>query len=185
MCQYEHFPPSLQVRCSSRVRGKKRLCVMCASMLKKSTEMGSVRKRNAPRTCRIKMNFTQDTGAEWCPTVCVPQVTGCIVTVMRPPGPRVPQSPASTLTDTRPQVVRVGNNISSSITLSTGAPQGCVLSPLLFDGAVVERVSSTKFLGVHISEDLSWTTNTASLAKLSPACTSSRNSGEQVLHQPS
>lgn len=144
----------------------------------------------------------------------------------------------------RPQVVRVGNNISSSITLSTGVPQGCVLSPLLFtllthdctatysnnhivkfaddttlvglitkgdktqyrlevdhlttwcrdnnlllnvsktkeivvdfrrghtqhlaltiDGAVVERVSSTKFLGVHISEDLSWTTNTASLAK--------------------
>jgi hypothetical protein len=144
----------------------------------------------------------------------------------------------------RPQVVRVGNNTSSSITLSTGAPQGCVLSPLLFtllthdctatysnnhivkfaddttlvglitkgdetqyrlevdhlttwcrdnnlllnvsktkeivvdfrrghtqhlpltiDGAVVERASSTKFLGVHISEDLSWTTNTASLAK--------------------
>jgi hypothetical protein len=144
----------------------------------------------------------------------------------------------------RPQVVRVGNNISSCITLSTGAPQGCVLSPLLFtllthdctanysdnhivkfaddttlvglitkgdetkyrlevdllttwcrdnnlllnvsktkeivvdfrrghtqhlpltiNGAVVERVRSTKFLGVHISEDLSWTTNTASLAK--------------------
>ena len=33
------------------------------------------------------------------------------------------------------------------------------------DGAAVERVSSTKFLGVHISDDLSWTTNTASLAK--------------------
>ncbi|KAI3374360.1 hypothetical protein L3Q82_005961 [Scortum barcoo] len=144
----------------------------------------------------------------------------------------------------RPQAVRVGNNISSSITLSTGAPQGCVLSPLLFtllthdctpthssihlvkfaddttlvglitkgdethyrkevqlltrwckdnnlllnvsktkeivvsfqrghtqhhpltiDSAAVERVSSTKFLGVHISDDLSWTTNTASLAK--------------------
>ena len=144
----------------------------------------------------------------------------------------------------RPQAVRVGNNISSSITLSTGAPQGCVLSPLLFtllthdctttystnhmvkfaddttlvglitkndethyrkevnllttwcrdnnlllnvsktkeivvdfrkshtehppltiDGAAVERVSSTKFLGVHISEDLSWATNSASLAK--------------------
>ncbi|KAJ8352219.1 hypothetical protein SKAU_G00236950 [Synaphobranchus kaupii] len=32
----------------------------------------------------------------------------------------------------RPQAVRVGNNTSSSITLSTGAPQGCVLSPLLF-----------------------------------------------------
>ncbi|KAI3364670.1 hypothetical protein L3Q82_011445 [Scortum barcoo] len=144
----------------------------------------------------------------------------------------------------RTQAVRVGNNISSSITLSTGAPQGCVLSPLLFtllthdctpthssnhlvkfaddttlvglitkgdethyrkevqllsrwckdnnlllnvsktkeivvsfqrghtqhhpltiDSAAVERVSSTKFLGVHISDDLSWTTNTASLAK--------------------
>ena len=144
----------------------------------------------------------------------------------------------------RPQTVRVGNNTSSSITLSTGAPQGCVLSPLLFtllthdctptystnhmvkfaddttlvglitkndetnyrkevnllttwcsnnnlllnvsktkeivvdfrrrhtehppltiDGAAVERVSGTKFLGVHISDDLSWTTNTASLAK--------------------
>ncbi|XP_061139787.1 carbohydrate sulfotransferase 6 isoform X3 [Syngnathus typhle] len=144
----------------------------------------------------------------------------------------------------RPQVVRVGDKISASITLSTEAPQGCVLSPLLFtllthdctatysdnrivkfadnttlvglitkgdetqyrlevdllttwcrdnnlllnvdktkeivvdfrkghtqhlpltiDGAVVERVSSAKFLGVHISEDLSWSTNTASLAK--------------------
>ncbi|KAJ8354257.1 hypothetical protein SKAU_G00218240 [Synaphobranchus kaupii] len=32
----------------------------------------------------------------------------------------------------RPQAIRVGNNTSSSITLSTGAPQGCVLSPLLF-----------------------------------------------------
>ncbi|KAM9834826.1 uncharacterized protein ACBT44_014138 [Syngnathus typhle] len=37
--------------------------------------------------------------------------------------------------------------------------------PLTIDGAVVERVSSTRFLGVHISEDLSWTTNIASLAK--------------------
>ncbi|KAM9817931.1 uncharacterized protein ACBT44_008375 [Syngnathus typhle] len=37
--------------------------------------------------------------------------------------------------------------------------------PLTIDGAVVERVSSAKFLGVHISEDLSWSTNTASLTK--------------------
>jgi len=144
----------------------------------------------------------------------------------------------------RPQAVRVGNNTSSSITLSTGAPQGCVLSPLLFtllthdcktsystnhmvkfaddttliglitkddetlyrrevnllttwcgannlllnnsktkeivvdfrkghthhppltiNGADIEQVSSTKFLGVEISEDLSWTANTTSLAK--------------------
>ena len=32
----------------------------------------------------------------------------------------------------RPQVVRVGNNTSSRLILSTGAPQGCVLSPLLY-----------------------------------------------------
>ncbi len=32
----------------------------------------------------------------------------------------------------RPQSVRVGHNTSSTTTLSTGAPQGCVLSPLLF-----------------------------------------------------
>ncbi len=31
----------------------------------------------------------------------------------------------------RSQVVRMGNNISSPLVLSTGAPQGCVLSPLL------------------------------------------------------
>ncbi|KAL2078849.1 hypothetical protein ACEWY4_024593 [Coilia grayii] len=33
------------------------------------------------------------------------------------------------------------------------------------DSAAVERVSSTNYLGVHIGEDLSWTANTASLAK--------------------
>ncbi len=32
----------------------------------------------------------------------------------------------------RPQAVRVGSNTSSTITLNTGAPQGCVLSPVLF-----------------------------------------------------
>ncbi|KAM9825145.1 uncharacterized protein ACBT44_005944 [Syngnathus typhle] len=37
--------------------------------------------------------------------------------------------------------------------------------PLTIDGAVVERVGSARFLGVHISEDLSWSTNTASLAR--------------------
>ncbi|CDQ97627.1 unnamed protein product [Oncorhynchus mykiss] len=32
----------------------------------------------------------------------------------------------------RPQVVRVGNNISTPLIPNTGAPQGCVLSPLLY-----------------------------------------------------
>lgn len=146
----------------------------------------------------------------------------------------------------RPQAVWAGSNTSSTITLNTGAPQGCVLSPILFtlfthdcapshnsnlfikfaddttvvglinkndeenyrsevsrlaewcrdnnlflnvektkeivvdfrkehtlhapltiNGATVERVSSTKFLGVHITEDLSWTKNSTALAKKS------------------
>src|SRR4029434_8565879 len=32
----------------------------------------------------------------------------------------------------RPQVVRMGNLTSSSLTLSTGSPQGCILCPLLY-----------------------------------------------------
>ncbi|KAK7930368.1 hypothetical protein WMY93_006763 [Mugilogobius chulae] len=32
----------------------------------------------------------------------------------------------------RPQAVRLGQHLSSTVTLSTGAPQGCVLSPLLY-----------------------------------------------------
>ncbi|XP_037548521.1 uncharacterized protein LOC119425069, partial [Nematolebias whitei] len=38
-------------------------------------------------------------------------------------------------------------------------------APLTINGTTVERVGSTKFLGVHVSEDLSWSRNTASLAK--------------------
>ncbi len=139
----------------------------------------------------------------------------------------------------RSQVVRMGNNTSSPLTLNTGAPQGCVVSPLLYslythdctathssnvivkfaddttviglitdndetayraevstltkwcqenhlslnidktkelvvdfrrqsrehtpitiDKTPVERVNSYKFLGVHITEDLTWSTHT-------------------------
>ncbi len=37
--------------------------------------------------------------------------------------------------------------------------------PLAIDSSNVERVNSTKFLRVHITEDLTWTTNTISLSK--------------------
>ncbi len=144
----------------------------------------------------------------------------------------------------RSQVVRMGNNTSSPLTLNTGAPQGCVLSPLLYslythdctathssnvivkfaddttviglitdndetayreevstltkwcqenhlslnidktkelvvdyrrqsrehtpitiDKTPVERVSSFKFLGVHITEDLTWSAHTDAVLK--------------------
>ncbi|KAI5628809.1 gastrula zinc finger protein XlCGF28.1-like [Silurus asotus] len=144
----------------------------------------------------------------------------------------------------RPQSVQIGNSISSTTTLHTGAPQGCVLSPLLFtlltqdcvamhssnhiikfakyttvvglistndesayreevqrltawcgannlslnvdktkeivvdfsraqsnhspliiDGFSVEIVKSTKFLGVHLADNLTWSLNTNSITK--------------------
>ncbi|KAI3366907.1 hypothetical protein L3Q82_009551 [Scortum barcoo] len=104
----------------------------------------------------------------------------------------------------RPQAVRMGSTTSSTLTLNTGAPQGCVLSPLLYSlfthdcvathssntiikfaddttviglitmatmrwpterRTMVERVSSFRFLGVHISEDLTWTHHTDFITK--------------------
>ncbi|KAK3519742.1 hypothetical protein QTP70_003917 [Hemibagrus guttatus] len=149
----------------------------------------------------------------------------------------------------RPQSVRIGNSTSSATTLNTGAPQGCVLSPLLFtllthdcaamhssnhvikfagdmtvvgliskndeseyreevqrltawckannlslnvekmkemvvnfrraqsnhsplniNGSNVEIVKSTRFLGVHLVEDLTWSLNNSSITKKSQQC---------------
>ena len=45
-------------------------------------------------------------------------------------------------------------------------PQRCrTYNPLLIDGTPVERVSSFKYLGVHISEDLSRTVHTDTVVK--------------------
>ncbi|XP_072304515.1 MAGUK p55 subfamily member 6b [Eucyclogobius newberryi] len=43
--------------------------------------------------------------------------------------------------------------------------KSCTHTPILIDGTEVERVTSFKFLGVHISEDLSWSLNTSTLVK--------------------
>ncbi len=48
----------------------------------------------------------------------------------------------------RPQSVHVGHNTSSTTTLSTGAPQGCVLSPLLF--TLLTHDCTAKFSYNHI-----------------------------------
>ncbi|XP_065813064.1 uncharacterized protein [Labrus bergylta] len=43
--------------------------------------------------------------------------------------------------------------------------RGSTHNPIHINGMAVERVSSFKFLGTHITEDLSWSTNTSSLVK--------------------
>ncbi len=60
-----------------------------------------------------------------------------------------------------------------------------IISNLTIKGATVERVSSTKFLGVHITEDLSWTNNSVALAKKARSVsTSSANSEEPEPRPP-
>uniref|UniRef100_A0AAZ3PMN4 Reverse transcriptase domain-containing protein n=2 Tax=Oncorhynchus tshawytscha TaxID=74940 RepID=A0AAZ3PMN4_ONCTS len=65
----------------------------------------------------------------------------------------------------RPQVVRVGNNISTPLILNTGAPQGCVLSPLLYSlfthdcvathasNSIIKFADDTTVLGLITNND--------------------------------
>ncbi|KAK0153202.1 hypothetical protein N1851_005108 [Merluccius polli] len=54
-------------------------------------------------------------------------------------------------------------------------------TPLHINGERVERVSSFKFLGIHISENLSWTTNTTAIVKKAQQRSFYRCSIESVL----
>ena len=48
---------------------------------------------------------------------------------------------------------------------TTGSDREPGTPPITINGTTVERVSSLKFLGVHISEDLTWTHHTDAITK--------------------
>jgi hypothetical protein len=55
-----------------------------------------------------------------------------------------------------PQVVKVGNNTSTSLNLNTGAPQGCLLSPLLyslFNHEYIKFLDDTTIVGQITKND--------------------------------
>ena len=60
-----------------------------------------------------------------------------------------------------PQVVKVGNNISTPLIHHTGAPQGCVLSPLLYPvfthdcvaNSIIKFVDDTTVVGLITNND--------------------------------
>ena len=99
----------------------------------------------------------------------------------------------------RPQVVKVNTLLSQPLILSTGAPQGCVLSPLLYSlftndcrsnnnstlvfklalvikGQTVGMVDSFRFLDTTINKNLKWEDNITSVAKKSQSQQEDRHS---------
>ena len=58
----------------------------------------------------------------------------------------------------RPQVVRIGNNVSSVLTLNTGTPQGCPLSPKLYSLFTYDcKVDSPNCLVTKFADDTTLT----------------------------
>ena len=60
----------------------------------------------------------------------------------------------------RPQVLKVGNNTSATLTINTVAPQGCVLSPLLHDcvdahnsNTIIRLPDDTTVVGLITNDD--------------------------------
>lgn len=65
----------------------------------------------------------------------------------------------------RPQSVKLGSNLSSTLTISTGSPQGCVLSPLLYSlytydcipihvsNSIIKFADDTTIVGLISGED--------------------------------
>ncbi|KAI3359037.1 hypothetical protein L3Q82_015413 [Scortum barcoo] len=68
----------------------------------------------------------------------------------------------------RPQAVRMGSTTSSTLTLNTGAPQGCVLSPLLYSlfthdcvathssNTIIKFADDTTVIGLITGDDMRW-----------------------------
>ena len=72
----------------------------------------------------------------------------------------VPQSMCLWMLDfllSRPQIVKIGDNLSSSVTLSTGTPQGCVMSPMLYSCHVRTKIlkfaDDTTVIGLITNSD--------------------------------
>ncbi len=70
----------------------------------------------------------------------------------------------------REEVAQLAEWCSKEVVLDFRRRNSTDHPPLTIDSSTVERVSSTKFLGVHITEDLTWTTNTMSLSKKAQQC---------------
>ncbi|KAK1794359.1 hypothetical protein P4O66_011237, partial [Electrophorus voltai] len=64
-----------------------------------------------------------------------------------------------------PITMKCFEKLTKELIVENRKTKGCTYSPVHINGTEVERVSSFKFLGVHISEDLSWTLNTSHLVK--------------------